>query len=478
MELLKKLFFDWSGEIPETINPIRQAGSNRQYYRLINGEKSAIGVINNDKRENRAFINFTNHFNKKGVNVPEIYAVDEAEMCYLQKDLGDDNLFDKLIEHRKIRGSCSDEVLDLYKQSIKQLAYMQIIASQDLDYNYAYPSKIFGKRSMKYDLNYFKYYFVKTTGLDFSEQALQDDVELLTSELELAGAKYFMFRDFQARNIMIYNNKPYFIDFQGGRKGALQYDIASLLFQAKAALPETIRETLFNYYLNCIQQHISVDVPAFTAHYHGFVLIRVLQTLGAYGFRGMIEHKPHFIQSIPYAISNLSYLLHQTKILSNYPELKRIADQITNLKSFKTSPNQDTDKLRIHVNSFSYNKGIPIDLSGNGGGFVFDCRGLHNPGRYTEYKKLNGRDPSVKSFLVDSSTATDFTKKIFELVKPTIINYQERKFSNLMVSFGCTGGQHRSVFCADLFCELLNNISNLSIELWHREQEIKEMKQI
>lgn len=474
MEVLEKLIKNMCGKSSFEINPLKQAGSNRKYYRINCKNESFIGVINENISENRAFIHFSKHFKKNGVNVPEIYMVSDDERAYLQQDLGDKDLFDSLMENRKDYAGLNQNIYNLYLKSIEHIAYMQIVASRDLDYSFAYPSKVFAKRSMKYDLNYFKYYFIKTNGIEFNEQALQDDVEKLTSELELAGAKYFMFRDFQARNIMIKDSQVYFIDYQGGRKGPLQYDIASLLFQAKAALPEETRIKLYKHYLNCVSKHIKIDENKFTEQYFGFVLIRVLQTLGAYGFRGLIENKPHFIQSIPYALNNLKFLLDKTNALNDYPVLKDISKQILEIKAFQNNSKSTTEGLKISITSFSYKKGIPIDLSGNGGGFVFDCRGIFNPGRIKEYKDITGRDEAVIKFLEEKSEAQAFVKNAYEMVKPTILNYKDRQFTDLMINFGCTGGQHRSVYCADSLAKKLSTIRGVTVYLWHREQDIRE----
>jgi len=474
MEILELLIKKWCGKNSYAVKPLKQAGSNRRYFRITCNKTSVIGVVNDNVAENQAFIYFSRHFRNKGVNVPEIYLVSEDERAYLQQDIGNVNLFDLLTDNRNDYEIPQTEIINYYLKSIEHLAYMQIVASDGLDYNYAFPSKVFGKRSMKYDLNYFKYYFIKTNGIEFNEQELQDDVEKLTSELEVAGAKYFMFRDFQARNIMIFNNEPYFIDYQGGRKGPLQYDIASLLFQAKATLPEEIRIKLYRHYLNCVSKHITINTELFTQHYFGFVLIRVLQTLGAYGFRGLIENKPHFIQSIPYALNNLKFLLYQTDVLDKYPVLKDICTQILELKAFQNNSESKLKGLKICITSFSYKKGIPIDLSGNGGGFVFDCRGIYNPGRIEEYRELTGRNQDVIKFLEEKSNIKEFVKRTFEILKPTILNYKERQFSNLMINFGCTGGQHRSVYCADNLAKMLSSVPNITVFLWHREQNIRE----
>ena len=474
MEQLKALFISQYSKIPQDIISIRQAGSNRKYYRLVADGISVIGVENNDEKENKAFVEFSKHFKNNKSCVPEVIAVSDDYLCYLQQDLGSDNLFDMLLQERSNDDLIPEHILQLYKKSIQQLSYLQIVASKGLDYKNAHPVESFSKRSMKYDLNYFKYYFIKTTGVEFSEQALQDDVEKLTTFLEQAGTNYFMYRDFQARNIMVQKNEPFFIDYQGGRKGPLQYDIASLLFQAKAALPQIVRDELFAYYMECVKEHIDIDEELFTRYYHGFVLIRVLQTLGAYGLRGIIEKKPHFIQSIPYAINNLKFLIQETNVLDNYPELQKIIQQIINMKAFQQNHKPTKGKLHVRVISFSYHKGMPIDLSGNGGGFIFDCRSIHNPGRYAEHRQFTGRNKGVKEFLQTKSRANDFVKDALKMVEPAIQVYQTRKFTDLMICFGCTGGKHRSVYSADMLSELLKDIPNLCIETWHREQDILE----
>jgi hypothetical protein len=284
-----------------------------------------------------------------------------------------------------------------------------------------------------------------------------------------------MYRDFQSRNILVYNDELYFVDYQGGRKGALQYDVASLFFQAKVNLSEHIREELLEYYLQLLSQKLKVKSQKFMRHYYGYVLIRLLQTLGAYGFRGYYENKTHFLTSIPYALKNLQWLVEKNHIPKKLPELKRILDFIINnseLKKFEL--NQVVKKLKVTLNSFSYKEGIPKDYSGNGGGFVFDCRSLENPGRYPEYVNSTGLDDDVINFLSNKRNVIEFLQSVYSIVDDSVKNYIQRDFKDLMISFGCTGGQHRSVFCAEKLAVHIKENFDVLVEVNHTQLSKKD----
>ncbi|MCK5839680.1 MAG: phosphotransferase, partial [Bacteroidales bacterium] len=322
-----QLFKQWAGSEPATVIPIAGSGSSRKYFRLNNGSQTAIGVYHTDEAENSAFIEFSKHFRKHELAVPEIYAKNLDHHVYLLQDLGDTSLF-SLVEEANNSGGLTENVIDLYKRSLEQLVRFQVIAGKDLDYSFCYPRASFDKQSIFWDLNHFKYYFLKLTGINFDEQKLEDDFHTLTDYLLQADGQFFMFRDFQSRNIMILNNSPYFIDYQGGRRGALQYDLASLLFQAKAKLPFDVRDQLLNYYMDKLEDYIHVDHKEFIRFYHGYILIRVIQVLGTYGYRGLYENKSHFIQSIPYALKNLEWLLANISLPVDLPELWPALQQI------------------------------------------------------------------------------------------------------------------------------------------------------
>lgn len=469
---LISLFENWAGEQVEAIIMLPRSGSYREYYRLKSSNKSALGVYNEDYKENKAFVTFTNHFYELGIKVPEIYAEDLSQNIYLQQDLGDTTLFAYLSDHRE-GAEIPQEVVNIYKKIVTDLPEIQVNAGKSLDYSVCYPRASFDKQSMRWDLNYFKYYFLKLAKIPFDEQLLEDDFRTFYEYLLQADRDYFLYRDFQSRNIMIHEGEPYYIDYQGGRKGALHYDLASLLFDAKADLHRELRDELLDHYLVALQKLVKVDINRFKQFYQGYVLIRIMQAMGAYGFRGFYEKKTHFLQSIPYALDNLSYILRHLDLPIKIPHLKSVlnllvdSSRLRQFRDFSTS----SHGLLVTINSFSYKKGLPVDESGNGGGFVFDCRGLHNPGRYEKYKQLTGKDGQVIEFLKNNSQIEDFLEYVFDLVDMTVDNYIARDFAHLMVSFGCTGGQHRSVFSAEALAAHLQEKYNINIKIRHRELE-------
>lgn len=468
---LSTLFEQWSGEKMISIIKLAQSGSDRVYYRIKGNTKSCIGTHSPDKKENKAFITFTKHFWSKGLPVPELYLVDNQNDMYLQQDLGDLALYHFLPSDNQ---PFTEELVQLYKKILKLLTLLQIKGGDGLDYSVCYPRQAFDHQSMLWDLHYFKNYFLKLAKIPFDEQALEDDFERLIAFLLQADCTHFLFRDFQSRNIMVCENEPYFIDYQGGRKGALQYDVASLLFQAKGNIPHNIREDLLDYYLDCVELQLRIDRKAFTRYYYGYVLIRCLQAMGAYGFRGLYERKEHFIASIPFAIKNVAWWLDNVQIPVEMPELRKCLRLMVESKQFEPFDKKKgaSSPLIVRVTSFSYKKsGIPKDETGNGGGFVFDCRAIENPGRYDEYKKLTGRDQPVIDFLKQQKSMDDFLLHTFAIVDNAVENYIERGFENLCVHFGCTGGQHRSVYSADALAKHLKDKYGVKIDLTHIQQE-------
>jgi aminoglycoside/choline kinase family phosphotransferase len=466
---LKKLYRVWAAEKAISVSPIAQSGSYRKYFRINGKEKTAIGVFNPDRKENQAFITFTRHFLKKGLSVPELYNHDLTENIYLIEDLGDTTLF-SLIEKEKTNDSLSEKVLDYYKDALTQLIRFQIDGGKGLDYSVCYPREKFDKQSIVWDLNYFKYYFLKLAKIPFDEQKLENDFNTFSEFLLSADKIYFMYRDFQSRNILIHHEQLYFIDYQGGRKGALQYDVSSLLYQAKISLSPEIRNSLLEFYLNELHQKSKVKRQTFLKHYYSYVLIRLLQTFGAYGFRGYYENKSHFLVSIPYALRNLQWLLDRNLIPKKLPELNRVLVSILkNEELKKINSIKSGKKLKITINSFSYREGIPKDFSGNGGGFVFDCRYLDNPGRYPKYLNSTGLDENVIRFLNGKSDVKDFLNSVYAIVDESVKNYIQRDFKNLMINFGCTGGQHRSVYCAEELSKHLRNDFDISVVVNHTQ---------
>lgn len=468
-ELLAQLYQSYTGEAPTSIEPLPGAGSNRKYFRL-KGKESLIGVYGTSTEENRAFIYMARHFSQKGLPVPRILAEAADQSAYLQDDLGDISLF-QFIKQGRESGNFSDEETNILKRTIRLLPQIQFEGSKDMDFSYCYPLATFNHRSVLWDLNYFKYCFLKATGLEFQENLLEDDFERMADTLLQIEPQVFMYRDFQSRNIMIREEKTYFIDFQGGRKGPFYYDVASFLWQAKANYPDSLRQELLDDYLDALRPYHAIDKEQFLTTLRHFVLFRTLQVLGAYGFRGYFEKKAHFIQSVPYAIENLRQLLETD--FPEYPYLCLMLRKLTELPQFASIRNRR--KLTVRVMSFSYKKGIPEDPSGNGGGYVFDCRAVHNPGKYEQYKQLTGRDKPVIDFLEQDGEILQFLEHVDALADAHVQRFLERGFTNLSICFGCTGGQHRSVYSAEHVAHHLNEKFGIRIRLIHREQHIEQI---
>lgn len=469
-KILSDLFLRYFGEKPESISAVPPSGSHRRYYRLKSRNNQAVGTFGDNVRENRAFFSYTRNFRNLGLYVPELYLIAEDEQHYLQENVGHTALYDLLPDREE---PFSEELIDLYKKSLTQLARMQIIGGRDLDYSVAFPHRSFDRTSMLRDCNYFRYYFLQPSGIAFDEQKIEEDFQKLSGWLAAADNDFFLFRDFQSRNIIINDGQPYFIDYQGGRRGALQYDAASLLWQAKANIPQNLRENLLSHYLDAVESLTKTDRKNFTEYYYGFVLMRQMQTLGAYGLRGLIERKAHFLQSIPFALKNIAWVLQNRKPPVDLPELERILLALAASERFAGyDKSQSAQKaLVVTVQSFSYKKGgIPPDPSGNGGGFLFDCRFLHNPGRYQPYKKLTGLDSEVINFLKADSTIDAFLQNCYRITDEAVENYLYRDFASLMISFGCTGGQHRSVYAAEATAKHLRDKYGVQIILRHRER--------
>lgn len=454
-----------------------RSGGDRIYFRIATGHETFIATYNENIKENTAFLQFTDHLKKAGAPLPEIYAVHPDKTMYLQEDLGTVSLLDKLEQH-----GYNGYVYALFQKSLKELAWMQIKGDSNFDYDYCITSKEFGRQAIMSDLLYFKYYFLDTLKIPYDKEKLIDDFEALSTYLTHVKNKYFMFRDFQSRNIYIKNDEVHFIDYQGGMKGALQYDVASLLWQAKANLPDDWKNSLLEYYMDCVSEilHTKLDRLRFISQYNGYVLIRLLQVLGAYGFRGLFERKAHFLISIPLALTNLKWFLENKEIGIALPEFETILQAIVQpevINRFKPIRATDDTPLVVTINSFSYLKrGYPKDIADNGGGFVFDCRGLLNPGRFEEFKKTTGRDKPVIDFLEQQTQMPEFLNSIYNIVDISVEDYIRRGFSSLMINFGCTGGQHRSVYAADALTRHLRNKFNVKIDLHHLEQHIHEQK--
>lgn len=470
IEQIKILFEKWSGEKVISFSPLPPSASPRKYYRISGSAKTAIAAFNHDLYENRAFIYLSKHFAKSKLSVPKIFSTDLKNDIYLLEDFGNNTLF-SLLEQTRNENELSNEVIELYKKSIEHLTLFQVKGSKKLDYTKCFPRAKFDRQSMLWDLSYFKYYFLKLAGISFDEQKLEDDFNTLTLFLLQTDCNNFMYRDFNSRNIMIKDGEPFFIDYQGGRKGALQYDIASLLLDSKANIPVKYRAQFLEHYIASVSKLKTINKKEFTKYLNGYALLRLMQMFGAYGYRGYFEGKAHFLKSIPYAISNLELLFSNSKIRNTLKlnELYSALDKMIvskELMVYKSNDRTDT-KLTVSINSFSYKKKIPQDLTGNGGGFVFDCRAIPNPGRFEEYKAYNGTNKNVQDFLDSQPEAQYFLKESFDLVDRSVANYLASGFTDLMVNYGCTGGQHRSVYCAQKLAGHLSDKFDVNIKLNH-----------
>jgi aminoglycoside/choline kinase family phosphotransferase len=476
MDVLRRLFEQHFHVPADRVQPLQGqlSGSGRKIIRLSAASTpavSAIGILYDIREENVAFLEFSNHFRRHGLPVPEIYGEDLSQGAYLEQDLGDTTLFEFLSKHRS-GALIAEPALAAYRKVVALLPRFQIEAGRDLNYKVCYPRASFDRQSIAWDLNYFKYYFLRLAGIPFNEQALEHDFSRLTKFLLSAGRDYFLYRDFQSRNIMLYGGEPFFVDYQGGRKGALQYDIASLLYDAKADLPPDTRQQLLDLYLEALSNYDrgskATERATFMHYYYAFVYVRIMQALGAYGFRGFYERKTHFLQSVPYALRNIRWLLHNVELPVALPTLT---------EAFKTMVASEklqgvgaaSGNLTVRVSSFSFHRGLPADETGNGGGFIFDGRSLPNPGREERFKPLTGRDAPVIDYLEQQDSVRQFLANVIALIDSSVTNYQTRGFKNLMVSFGCTGGQHRSVYLAEQLARHLRGSDGVEVILHHRE---------
>ncbi len=471
MDVLKQLFERHFRSPAERVQSLQGqlGGSGRRIVRLGNEKVSAIGILYDVREENVAFLEFSRHFRGHGLPVPEIYAEELSQGAYLEEDLGDTTLFEFLSKNRA-GDSIAPQAVKGYRKVVALLPRFQVEAGRDLNYKVCYPRGSFDRQSIAWDLNYFKYYFLRLAGIPFNEQALEDDFGRLTKFLLGAPRDYFLYRDFQSRNIMLRDGEPFFLDYQGGRKGALQYDVASLLYDAKADLPPELRQQLLDHYLDTLASFIVLDREAFMQHYYAYVYIRIMQALGAYGFRGFYERKAHFLQSVPYALKNVRWLLHNVKLRIALPTLMDAFNSMLASEKLQAVASSG-ELLTVRIFSFSFHRGLPKDETGNGGGFIFDGRSLPNPGREEQFKSLTGRDAAVIDYLSQQDSVHQFLASVTSLVDASVSSYQRRGFKNLMVSFGCTGGQHRSVYLAEQLAKHLRGRNGVEVVVHHRELE-------
>jgi len=506
---INSLYEQHFGMQPASVEALSGSASSRQYFRLSTDGKSTIGVVGDNQRENHAFLALDASMRRAGIRVPEVLAVSDDEMCYLQEDLGVETLYDRIARCQRI-GFWDDSTVTLLHEVMRDLPRIQFEGAKGFDFeNLCTRERIFCATNIRWDLYYFKYCFLKCSGLLFDEIELEKDFEKMLHQLEAAwmgegkeqlkGA--FLYRDFQSRNVMISREKPYYIDFQGGFEGPFYYDVASFLWQARAAYPTELREELLTSYHEALQKYYAISREAFTQQLQHFVLFRLLQVLGAYGYRGLFERKVAFITPITQALQLAVGLFEQAgnePLQDAYPYLYALLQQLQQLERFQPQPSKGG--LTVRITSFSYKKGIPEDNSGNGGGFVFDCRAPHNPGRYAEYKKITGLQQPVIDFLEENAegmkqylgeeryqqivadklgtelTMPQYMEHVYGVVDPAVETYLTRGFTSLCVNFGCTGGQHRSVYGAQHLAEHLKALyPDLRIVLTHREQGIKQI---
>ncbi len=464
---LEKLFEEHFGVAPEHVDTLPVSGSDRRYYRLTNGKTTAIGTYNQNVAENNTFFYFTELFRKHEIKVAEVYSKSKDRRSYLQQDLGTTSLFDMLMAE-----GYTDKVRQYFHKSLEQLARVQWIAGREADYKQCFASSQFNEKAIMSDLLYFKYYFADLQHIPYDKILLISEMEEMSKELGRIQPQMLMFRDFQSRNIMIQDEDVYFIDFQGSMQGPPQYDIASLLWQARAQLPEAWKEDLLNGYITTLGTlHVPrMDEIHFRRGFAQFVLLRLLQVLGSYGFRGLLQHKPHFLSSIGPALKNLQTFLSDHPSIPSYPEMRNLLEKIASpdMQEKYLRTNAHTDhKLSVTISSFSYKNGMPKDKGTHGGGYIFDCRGILNPGRYAAYKYMNGNDEKVKHFLETESSMLEFLDHVFALVSMNVEDYLGRGFEQLSVGFGCTGGQHRSVYAAEQLGKYLKARYNIPVTVTH-----------
>jgi aminoglycoside/choline kinase family phosphotransferase len=470
MEILKHLFEQHFHAPATRVEPLhgQLGGSGRNIVRVANDEHTSIGIFYGVREENTAFLEFSKAFRRQGLPVPQIYEEDLDHGAYLEGDLGDLTLYQFLTENRKGE-EVAPGVVEAYRKVVATLPRFQVEMRSKINYKACYPRASFDRQSIAWDLNYFKYHFLRLAGVPFSEQALEKDFASLTKFLLEADHSYFLYRDFQSRNVMLVEGQPYFLDYQGGRKGALQYDIASLLFDSKADLPPALREQLLEHYLKVLATFLPIDRELFLRYYYAFVYVRLMQALGAYGFRGFYERKTVFLQSVPYALKNIRWLLHNVTLSVELPALMQVFTAMLGsdkLQSFGPEP----DRLVVHVSSFSFHRGLPKDDSGHGGGFVFDARSLPNPGREERFKPLTGKDTPVAEYLEQQPSVREYFGHATAMVDASIESYRTRGFKHLSISFGCTGGQHRSVYLAEQMAKHLRE-RGVDVVVEHRELE-------
>jgi aminoglycoside/choline kinase family phosphotransferase len=466
---IEQLFKEHFGKPVESIALIPMSGSDRKYYRVQGAGTTAVGTYSNNVAENNTFLYITELFRKAKVPVPEVYVVSKDRRCYLQQDLGTTSLFVVML-----REGHTDGVKKHFLSAVSQLVKIQWIAGRDVDYKQCYASKQFDEKVIMSDLLYFKYYFADLQNISYDRSVLMAEMEQMSKDLGRVQPHTLMYRDFQSRNIMVQDGQVHFIDYQGFMQGPPQYDLASMLWQARAQLPASWKEELLNQYFSALSEVTRVDEIYFRRGYVHFVLVRLLQVLGAYGFRGLLQHKPHFVSSIAPALQNLQVFLDANPQCPAYPEMRGLLEKMCTPEiqaKYAPAAASEKPKLVVQVCSFSYKNGIPKLGGQHGGGFVFDCRGLLNPGRYDAYKHLSGRDELVQQFLEQETKMPDFLSHSYALTSINVEDYIARGFEHLSICFGCTGGQHRSVYAAEKMAGYLQTRYNVTVTVSHLNEK-------
>jgi aminoglycoside/choline kinase family phosphotransferase len=462
-EILKEMVHGITGAVPSECIPIFSgSASPRQYFRLYAESGTFIGTISNHQKENEAFFYLTDYFRQHGLPVPAILAARPDAGAYIQEDLGDLTLNALLTED--LNGN-----IELVERALEWLIRFQVSGTFGLDYGKCYPNPLFDKQTALWDLHYFKYMFLKLAGIDYDDNTIEQEFNHLLDSIFEDCVTGFMYRDFQSRNIMVRHNMLWFIDYQGGRRGPLPYDAASLLYQSRIDLSDQERERLTALYSSMLQEYFPLQTDVFSLQVKGFAVLRLLQTLGAYGFRGLFEGKEAFRKPIVPAIRNVLHVIGQT---TRFLKLEYLTQLLNKASERFPETEVVTRDFTLTINSFSYMQGVPKDFTGNGGGFVFDCRALPNPHRDETLRPLNGKDQPIREWLGKKEEVARFLEHCEALVLASADLYISRGFTNLQVNFGCTGGKHRSVFCAEVMAKRIQSSGRrLSVKVIHTNIE-------
>ena len=331
-KILVSSFRKVTGCAPTCITRLRSHASERRIYRLISRDLSIIGIINPSKSENDTFVSFAHHLTRKALPIPHIYLYIPEEHLYLEEDLGDETLFDVLAAERIRTGeSFPAYAEELYKQSLEYLTRFQVECSKDFDFSLCHPERQLVPGSFTRDCSSFATNLVAKLLPSFDITRLAADFATLIAYLEVPQSSFLVHRDFQSRNIMIRENNPYFIDFQGGCKGPLQYDVVSLLYQSSTQLSPETRRNLLQHYSSVIKKLITLEASLFDSYYSGFIISRMLEVLGVYGRQGLGTGKEYFTKSIPIALTTLAQELVSPQLALKLPALRSCVERLLSI---------------------------------------------------------------------------------------------------------------------------------------------------